>query len=542
MNMVYVNNKEGNPFDFDKLISGCNNSSASNCCYIIDVHCTFLFKGRYLRLLDQGGVVFYRHLLKRQIHSQNQMKVIFHSPFNQDQLVYLSKGENYILKLLPFIECNFEGEEQFKREINALVEKYNKVGWPQFNNASENLLSGWALCNKESGVKNPNDYVKISLPENSKLLIIDDQYREWESTYKILFYKYSDAILMPKYKTQLETRLAWDNGDAINEVLKKAEEASFVLSELYVIENHQQTKPFKDEIEVKDISGYKIFNEIKKLHPYLPYMMFTSSNKVWNYEVFSSNGLWSWAVKETSSDVSAQDKIAQYTHFSSCIDKLTHKEWQLAQVVWKKLLKLKSSNNSTKWWYQSDSVILESIHNCLLSLDSIYSRRNTFETNYTADTIARQSANIISILGGICEELKIHFNGDKNKKNYIGIYIYLLRSFYAHGLFYNSAKPIEVIFVIDLLLFLLEKNDLSSINNTALVKENEHQKYTNLNYHLQFQALVKEKMLYSNTNIQDVLVASFEGIKQDIISLKYKNTVANQKKVIDIVNSFIKSN
>lgn len=510
--------------------------------FIIDVHC--IFDG-VKKLQEQGGVIIYRHLLKQFKECQDKLKVIFYSPIAAKYLVRL-KPENYVLNLLPLIELfpiDKEGKNwSFEDDLKPFIdENYN---FPQFNNASENLLSGWAAVNREK-IKNGNDdEAKIKL-KNSNVLIIDDEFSQWAVTYLTIFDLQTGNINFPPYNSQIEFRREWKEGRAIDFICDGAKGSDVVLSDLYIEENHEDTKPYKLREDIEKISGFELLEKIKEKYPYLPYMMFTTSNKIWNAEAFQSEGIWAWAVKENSVNVSEEDKKAQFEHFADCIKKIVNPEWKFVSRIWKALIDLKSQNLSSYWWYknrQEAGEVLKILNNCLRILDLIYSQRAMFETKYVTDFDARQSFQIFNNLGGLCEILEINYKGYKQKT--VGCYIYHLRSFYSHKLFYKTANPLEAIFCIDMLLNLLMLNEeeFQKQSREAFVPEWKPVKNTNLNYFLQFEDFVSRGLNISNDKqLLDELKQRFKNTKTEIISKTYKETIAKNERVIQLFEAHIKT-
>src|SRR6185437_10608250 len=85
--------------------------------YVIDIHCSFWINGEFRKLQQQGGVLIYRYLLNlyQKENIIDKPKVIFYSPVCKNNLVKL-KPENYVLKLLPFVQLKFEKDGQFAKE------------------------------------------------------------------------------------------------------------------------------------------------------------------------------------------------------------------------------------------------------------------------------------------------------------------------------------------------------------------------------------------------------------------------------------------
>lgn len=308
-----------------------------NTVYVIDVHCTFK---EAEKMQQQGGVIIYRHLLKRFEKCQDKLKVVFYSPICKEDLVKL-KPENYVLKLLLFIECKYE-EGQFESELSQIILD-NK--FPQFNNASENLLSGWALAGQ----------VKIET-NNKKILFIDDQQSEWKETFLQLFLpnviqyiknaKGIEIESQAAYRTKLKSN--WNSFTALiaNAVGNKPD---LILSDFYLEENHDITK-WKDVSEIQKVSGYKLFNKIRVLAPSIPYTFHTSSNKASIYKSLDANGVDDWIVKDVRIEASKEEKQENFMDFKNSIEKfLCGYTFIQLNIIWKQIESVENSFGNL-WW------------------------------------------------------------------------------------------------------------------------------------------------------------------------------------------------
>ena len=528
--------------------------------FVISVHCRFK---KFERAQQQGGVKIYRLLLDIFKNCQDKLKVVFYSPISQTDLVRL-EPENYILRLLPFIELfqqikdsegnRIDDEEcAFENELRDLISADN---FPQFNSASENLLSGWALYNSKEIEEAEDNKIKLSL-QGKSLLIVDDEFVDWKNTYLTIFDLKSGEIMFPPYDSQIKFREAWDDNEALNKICNGAEYADAVLSDLYIRENHEETNPYKTKNDIEKISGFNVMKIIRKKHPYLPYMMFTSSNKVWNSEAFRSEGIWAWAVKENGASIVKSDKIAQFLHFRDCILKITQREWKYVSDTWKMLLSCYKNNGLYKYWWNENSgnpreteaqkktnyncwSALKILKDCLFVMDLIYSQRASFEKKLISDFAARQCFQIMNNLGGICEMLEIKDRGRREKT--AGIYVYALRSFYSHKLFYKSADIIETIFCINLILklLMLDSKSFDQQPRNDIESEKHFRSRTNVNYFLQLEEIAKQNPgLSYDQELFDELKLKFSRVKDKnwIISTVYEKTANANQKVIDLIDA-----
>lgn len=501
--------------------------------FVIDVHCRVAGVAEKLQL--QGGVVVYRHLLKLFSEKQEKLKVLFYSPLPKKTLTN-RLPENYVLNLLPFVVCNYDG--QFASTLTKEIFEYESSSWPSFNNASENLLSGWALLSdadmKKGLINDPN----IDL-NGKTLLVLDDEYFSWRETYQTIFNS-KDLVGTPG-NNQVAFRKEWHEKRGAETIGVLAKKVQYVLSDLYIEENHEDTKPYKDISDIESISGFKVFKKIKSECPYIPYMMFTTSNKVWNFQAFRAEGVWAWAVKDNAHNLSREDKMAQYDHFRLCIFHLTQPEWQHAVAIWRELIRFRSKQNLYEyWWYDDCPSALDILHRCMMMLDVVYSQGRSLQTKRVSDFVGRQCSQVLNNLGGICEVLEIQTSGNRRKS--VGAYIYHLRSFYSHELYYESAKPLETLFCVDLLLKLLQLTDVEFDNQPkdALVMERDPVVNSNVNYFLQIEDLIRRKShINYNQQLLSDLKTSFWHIKTNIISDSYKKTKYRCDQVIKLVEKHL---
>jgi hypothetical protein len=321
--------------DFDAAnLPVTDEHKSGNIIFIIDCHCTF--KGAE-KIQQQGGVIIYRHLLKLFEGKQDKLKVVFYSPIPKHDLVKL-KPENYVVKLMPFVECKYE-EGQFENELTKIVSDNE---FPQFNNASENLLSGWAASGAEP----------IQMNADKKPLIIDDQIVEWKETYNQLFGKNEYNIYSKEEITESIEKIRANEG---YDLFSGIRDSLFVISDFYLTENHDSDL-WKDRTIYKTISGFQLYAKAKSVFRCKPWMLQTSSNRIYNYELFDDWGIDKWVVKDIRPDVKLNEKIQTYQQFNSGILLLKNMTWM--DELWKKFMplekKLKSKSVDEllkeKWW------------------------------------------------------------------------------------------------------------------------------------------------------------------------------------------------
>lgn len=381
-----------------------------NFVFIIDVHCTFRESER---TQQQGGLVIYRNLLKQFKDCQDKLKVIFYSPISKENLVALAP-ENYALTLLPFVEL-FPTDENGTNIPNwnfeFALQNAEKEESPQFNNASENLLSGWAIEGEG----------KIDVG-GKKILFIDDQQIEWKTVFdeifekdKLIYVKTRKGEIVSSQKSYRD-KMRVDRSKFI-EMVKSAinEKPSLILSDFYLEENHDTTK-WKNPSEIKSISGFKLFDSIRFDFPAIPYVFHTSSNKASIYKFLDSNGVDDWLIKDVRDHASRDEKLENYKEFKFCIlSFLTEDIYERISHIWTKISELKNQNaDYYKRFPNKDEAFMKEIVDTYLQHSWIALRRSlnkeiTFEENilHTKTTIKDWfvTASILNNLGKIIEYL-----------------------------------------------------------------------------------------------------------------------------------------
>lgn len=379
MQLVFISNKEviGETIitnDSFVISSLANIDKQDDTTFVIDVHCSFCFNGRYLNTQDQGGVIIYRHLLKFFEGKQNKLKVIFYSPIPNDDLIKL-KPENYVLKLLPVIECKYD--LTFENELNCAIDYYEEHDWIQFNSASENLLSGWALNgqktisfnNKENGIA-LNQTKKT--PDSRKPLIIDDQIDEWIHTYDTVLGKGNYTYCSKKeiVNSVNEIRKNGKKENCYYDCHYDIQKSLFVISDFYLTENHE-TNIWKGREAYKNISGYILYNFAKSFFRFKPWMLFTSSNRISNYELFENWGIDKWHVKDIRPNATVDEKENSFVQFEQGIELLKSLVW--LDELWKKFYKLEQSINKRNYdidklrknyWWVNEVFLYSDFHLC----------------------------------------------------------------------------------------------------------------------------------------------------------------------------------
>jgi len=301
--------------------------------FVIDVHCTFskLDGDKNTKVenhQDQGGVVIYRHLLKAldqlQPGAHGKLKVVFYSPIEQARLVSL-KPENYVLNELPFVRARFDGN--FGSELSKVINSYNSLYaskvWPRFSNASENLLSGWALANKIN-IKTGGTLEKIDLREN-KPIVIDDEWNDWQITLENILSETPDYFLDPLAGDDLKQEFRKLKTNDFKHIKSDTfDNYHLIISDLYLHERHE-TDRFKTNEFVKSISGFQLFQKIRAadVEPAIPVIFHTTSTKFRISELLRAFGAAGQVTKNNNYRASAGEKLDVYLALKENLEGIT---------------------------------------------------------------------------------------------------------------------------------------------------------------------------------------------------------------------------
>ena len=392
--------------------------TTGNTVYVIDVHCTF--KGAD-KMQQQGGVIIYRYLLHQFKDCQEKLKVVFYSPISREHLAALHP-ENYVLTLLPFVQCAYDGnfEDSLQKEIdrNAFV---------QFNNASENLLSGWALykcqLEKDQSIKkrmNEKDFVETVYRKDveiskRQLVFIDDQIEEWKKTYNTIIEKEKKPSFL-FYNKLITTVSGFD--DKISNFQSKVKQADVIISDFY-LEEHHQPNNWMGEDQLEKISGFQLLEKIKGKHSEKGinkaacYVLHSSSNKIPYYRILDANGIDNWLVKDMRTATSNEEKIENFITFKNAIEEYTANDnyglYKALKNLWGRIEKF---DENTKWWQKdpqwNKDEIIHILKSSWFSLRNFANKQTLFMEKSGVVDVNYTPASIISSLGKLCESFGIN--------------------------------------------------------------------------------------------------------------------------------------
>ncbi|MBE7516112.1 MAG: hypothetical protein HS105_05820 [Chloracidobacterium sp.] len=297
--------------------------------FVIDVHCTYEKldgnkKAKVQDLQEQGGVVLYRHLLRAldelDAGAHKKLKVVFHSPIEQKKLVAL-KPENYVLLELPFVRANLDGTfgDALSKKINECISK----DWPRFSNASENLLSGWALDNKDR-LKKGEDPIQIDLHGN-KPMIIDDEWDDWQITFKKILSVKPDYFLDPLVGDEIKKEFRKLSTDSFDHITTDTfSNYQLIIADLYLHERHE-TDRFKTNEFVRSISGFHLFRKIRSsdVEPAIPVILHTTSTKFKISETLRAFGSSGQVTKHNNHRATVGEKIDVYLALKENLEGIT---------------------------------------------------------------------------------------------------------------------------------------------------------------------------------------------------------------------------
>lgn len=333
---------------------------------------------------------------------------------------------------------------------------------------SQHLFKGWSDNNKSKSIKAAIEKTK------KKVLIIDDNFNDFKDTFYEIIGKeniiqfFDDKYSVVNFKAEHESDKFSGCITRLNETL---EDVCFVISDLYLIEDHG-IEFFSTPLNAENISGFAINKEIKKLNPMIPVMMFTASNKVWNYRLFDSYGIDEWVVKFDSPLTNKINSAITKSFFEnfeeSILNLLQKKPYLFLMDIFKNINGLPQK---VLWWdmgnNQKRKEIITIVNESLVAIKGLLNKQVEYEqlladqkkiygyNSYTCSAIVSQIGNIVEILYGLYEE-QTNRNADSVED---GLNLFLLknRNLAAHRSDYRDFTINDVVLSISLVNFILSE-------------------------------------------------------------------------------------
>jgi hypothetical protein len=380
--------------------------TSGNTIFVINVHCVFQIgerdNKRQIKLQEQGGVIIYRHLLNKFKNSPSNLKVVFYSPISAEHLVSLNP-ENYVLSLLPFIELfprkldgNFLEDWNFEASLRAKIEENNFL---QFNNASENLLGGWALA----GAK------RIDL-KGRKLLVIDDEWRQWKAVCETILDGSIDYFLKDEASIRAEFKKL--NSGTFSNIRKGTlSQYDLIISDLYLWESHE-TDRWKTEDFINSISGFLLLKLIRDFEPAIPIIFQSTSTKFRIFETLSALGADGQIPKNNSCKANYKDKKDTFKLFEQVIVSSVENYGSCWLNEFYRYITNNNTLSNNLWRRRTDSIkkeIIELIKHAILGYKNLKINKKEYLDTYFSgkeiDPVSIPAGSILSVLGKVQEVL-----------------------------------------------------------------------------------------------------------------------------------------
>lgn len=426
--------------------------------FVLDIHFRYKRQEHEIKLQDQGGVDVYRHLLAHYAGTGQTLRVIFYTPIPQTELVRL-KPENYVLSFLPFVEGAYTDSFAGKLEQAMAVQD-----WPQFNNASENLLSGWALKNKER-IREGLAPEAIGT-EGRRVAVIDDEMPEWETVYRAML---GDEGFFPLgYDKAMSPTGVFSMDKLGADTENKIRTADLVLADLYLEERHETTRWMSGE-QLEDVSGFKLFDLVKGtedeqgLNPGIPYMLRTSSSKVNYFRHFEARDCDAWFVKDIRANAPNAEKRAHYELFAESLrETLTGDNGMLYSrltAIWQ-AIQWTEAHEDELWWHdrcEERGMVINTLKAVWLGLRAFMGRGTAQYDRLSAyDEHVIVPAAYITLLGQLSEAIQV----DDNYQNFVFKALKSVRHCGAHFRKDSEVRAEDGVLCMELWLLVLNATDI----------------------------------------------------------------------------------
>jgi hypothetical protein len=327
-----------------------------------------------------------------------------------------------------------------------------------------NLLKGWMDCNSSGEISK-------NLAETGRaVLVIDDNWDQYKECFHQILGNNVIEFFNNDYTIE-DFKNDHDLSGCINRLNEVIFSCCLVISDLYLTENHGNefhSSPENAEL----ISGFVLNKEIKKINPMLPVMMFTASNKVWNYRLFDSYGIDEWVVKFDAPFTGQADSAITKSFFQSfetaILNLITTKPYLFLMDLY---LNVNSLSPNGLWWdspgvnkrgeiitiVNESLLALKNLLNKQLDYEKILSDQNKIYTSsaYTCSAIISQLGNIVEVIYNLYER-QSNRNADDVED---GISFFLLknRNLAAHKNNYKEFALDDVILELALIEFMLKQ-------------------------------------------------------------------------------------
>lgn len=193
-------------------------------------------------------------------------------------------------RLLRFLTENFPHQnlkdklEETKIELSSrskMFEQYMDDEFPEMQSRLNITLD-----------KIKKKYSELLRREDLKIAVVDDMMEAgWRNAYESLFQ-------LGQYENEVNTISSFEEAKELD-----TSNYDLVIVDLRITET--TTSEEKDLLNIKDLSGIRLMNEMKAKDPTLPIILATASNKGWSYEAaFNSGAIACWTKEDPDLGVS----------------------------------------------------------------------------------------------------------------------------------------------------------------------------------------------------------------------------------------------
>lgn len=258
------------------------------------------------RLSNLGNILFTSGVFSTMSQESDFLKKFFDRIMEEKPKVTKSEYEKGIERLRLSPPANYQSHHSIDNELAlSRWSEYLKCN-DRIPEVKGNLKTGLyfkyhRILNpvKPSGTGNPY----LISGKGNVLLIDDEAAKGWKDFYEF-FFELSPEITINTLSVDFKSL---SQEDIIEAARKKVEQfnADVVLLDLRLCDMDFDTDP---QPEPKDLTGYKILQEIKKMNKGIQVIITTASNKIWNYQSTHYLGANGYIIKRGDSDIAGDIK------------------------------------------------------------------------------------------------------------------------------------------------------------------------------------------------------------------------------------------
>ncbi|NWL04243.1 hypothetical protein DM790_25780 [Flavobacterium collinsii] len=245
--------------------------------------------------------------------------------FNENKLKSLKNIDDFLFKMKIKPCAEYDSHHAIANEWSLLqwshilqIGEFDEA-FTSIKQNTEGLLY-YKYLSLINPISDDTTYPNINLKGKGKVLYIDDQWNKgWNTIFKHIFKSNSSY----EFKT-----VEYDFSDkefSVGDPIIKSEIEAFD-PDIVILDLRLFKEDFEKDKRTEDLSGFKILEQIKKKNLGIQVIIFTASNKVWNFQKLQIAGAENFVLKNSPENTISSDLISNsIKNFNESIEKASEK-------------------------------------------------------------------------------------------------------------------------------------------------------------------------------------------------------------------------